>query len=180
MTTTQPNTLEALQQRRQQLALDTCDTATMAELEDCEAQIAHLIRQQERDTLATVERAQRAHKAAITRRGELFKQMDAMLAPLEKERNDVLREVLGLTAPGQEALNRVYTLARQAYSLAQDLHAITGESRYQRDWLLKSQLRMHASALPHLYLPGVPKPVIAKPWQPLIEEYRALSVKPFI
>ena len=46
-------------------------------------------------------------------------------------------------ATRQEVAN-VYWAGRKAYTLANDLFALTGDRKYQRPWALKAQLGKHA------------------------------------
>ena len=75
-------------------------------------------------------------------------------------------------ATRQEVAN-VYWAGRKAYTLANDLFALTGDRKYQRPWALKAQLGKHADAVMDYFLPNVPKPrLMDRPWERLLRVAR--------
>jgi len=165
---------ETLESQRARLSLDVEEGKSGVEqqLKDVEDELVRLYRDDERAILAAGERERREAERRVEEKVEALIKLDEMLGDLDKDFRQKLEALQEKTLATRQEVANVYWAGRKAYTLANDLFALTGDRKYQRPWALKAQLGQHADAVLGYFLPNAPKPLMNKPWEKLLRMAR--------
>jgi hypothetical protein len=146
------------------LDLDALDDAALARLTAATDAAANakstLVRLQAEQQRRKAKAESRAAEAAV-----LLEKLTTLLAKFEADYRDA---VAGLQATPPDAawpvVEKVYTLGRQAYSLAHDLRGATGDRKFHRYYTVIETLNQHPTGRAFVRAHVGKPPKIAIPW----------------
>lgn len=166
------------------LAYDVAEELDGAEdrLAAGEAEAAELDRQMSRLEAVSSEASRRVTVARVSRRAEVVDQLKALLLMLDDRKRHAIEQAAFAFAAWEEKALTAAMAASLAYSLADSLHGLTGDTRFNRIYHLEfaeitreDQAERFRTMLRH-EVRDRRKAGGAPVWQQLVDEARALSV----
>ncbi|MCL4848093.1 MAG: hypothetical protein KJ066_16245 [Acidobacteria bacterium] len=148
------------------------EASARAALERLETEVAALTREISilEDTIAEADR--REAEAREADRQAAIRALVAQLADFDTRAESAFERLHRAARLDVRVLHEAAVAYRLAYSLAHDLHAVTGERQYQRPWAWRAKLLAfadHPAAHPHSL------PHVDKPWRDLLARAQAAA-----